>query len=80
MHTGNRDHLALQMDVTQQSAVECVIAAVLEKFGGPPRLLVNCAGFFEMMPFMDMKESSFNTAIDINLKVILIIGHIQEII
>lgn len=57
------------MDVTQQSAVEGVIAAVRKRFGEPPRLLVNCAGAFEMAPFMDVKESSLGAVIDVNLKV-----------
>ncbi|XP_045119814.1 estradiol 17-beta-dehydrogenase 8-like [Portunus trituberculatus] len=62
------DHLALQMDVTQQRAVEEVMAAIRERFGKPPTLLVNCAGFFERTPVVEMEESSFNTAIDVNLK------------
>lgn len=63
--------MALQLDVTQQSDVEGVIAAIQARFGEPPSLLVNCAGFFDMSPFVDVKESRFNAAIDINLKVSL---------
>lgn len=62
------DHLAVQMDVTQQKAVEGAMAAIRKQFGKSPTMLVNCAGFFERKPMVEMDESSFNTAVDVNLK------------
>ncbi|KAK8394700.1 hypothetical protein O3P69_005882 [Scylla paramamosain] len=68
MLPNSTDHLALQMDVTQQRVVEGVMAAIRERFGKSPTLLVNCAGFFERAPLVEMEESSFCKAIDVNLK------------
>ncbi|XP_050698836.1 estradiol 17-beta-dehydrogenase 8-like [Eriocheir sinensis] len=66
--SGSGQHLALQMDVTQKDAVKAVIAAVLEKLGAPPSLLVNSAGIAIMGPFMEAKEDHLNAMIDVNLK------------
>lgn len=68
-HTDSKNHLAVQMDVTQQRAVEEAMAAIRKQFGKSPTMLVNCAGFFERKPMVEMDESSFNTAVDVNLKV-----------
>ncbi|KAG0718226.1 Estradiol 17-beta-dehydrogenase 8 [Chionoecetes opilio] len=61
-------HLALQMDVTQQSDVERVIAASRDRFERPPNLLVNSAGVLRMSPFLDETEACLDTMINVNLK------------
>lgn len=65
---GPKNHLALNIDVRQQSSVEGVIAASKDKFGVPPSLLVNCAGIADISPFLDITGQQFDKMIDINLK------------
>ena len=62
--------MALQMDVTQQSAVESVIAAARDKFKEPPSLLVNSAGILLMVPSLEVTDTA---VIDVNLKVIIFV-------
>ncbi|XP_063879140.1 uncharacterized oxidoreductase YuxG-like [Scylla paramamosain] len=47
-------HLALNMDVTQQSSVEGAIAASRDRYGVSPSLLVNSAGIAHISPFLDI--------------------------
>ncbi|KAG0727490.1 Estradiol 17-beta-dehydrogenase 8 [Chionoecetes opilio] len=61
-------HLALQVDVTQQSAVERVIAAARDRYGKPPSLLVNSAGVMRTSPFLDETEARLDRVINVNLK------------
>ena len=68
--TGPQEHLALQMDVTQLSAVEGVIAAARDKFKEPPSLLVNSAGILLMVPSLEVTDTA---VIDVNLKVIIFV-------
>ncbi|XP_045119813.1 (3R)-3-hydroxyacyl-CoA dehydrogenase-like [Portunus trituberculatus] len=63
-------HLALQMDVTQQSAVQSVIATVRDKYGEPPSLLVNAAGIMNIDPSFD---KTGDVVINVNLKGIFIV-------
>ena len=63
------DHLALEMDVTQPSAVEGVIEAAREKFGEPPSLLVNNAGIARGSLCHLMEEKDFDIVVNVNLKV-----------
>lgn len=67
--TDQVDHLALEMDVTKQSAVEGVIAATRERFGEPPCLLVNNAGIARDSPCHLMEEKVFDVVVNVNLKV-----------
>ncbi|XP_045119701.1 uncharacterized short-chain type dehydrogenase/reductase y4vI-like [Portunus trituberculatus] len=62
------NHLALNMDVTQQSSVEGAIAASRDRYGVPPSLLVNCAGIADISPFLDITGPQLDKMIDINLK------------
>ncbi|XP_063879135.1 (3R)-3-hydroxyacyl-CoA dehydrogenase-like isoform X2 [Scylla paramamosain] len=64
----NDDHLALEMDVTQQSAAEGVIAAARERFGEPPSLLVNNAGIARGSLCHLMEEKDFDIVVNVNLK------------
>ena len=69
MSTGHENHLALQMDVTQQNDINGVIATAQDRFGEPPSLLVNNAGIARGSPFHLMEEKVFDTVVDVNLKV-----------
>lgn len=59
----------MQMDVTQLAAVEEVIAAARAQLGEPPSLLVNFAGIARGAPCHLMDEETFDSVIDVNLKV-----------
>ena len=64
--TDPEKHLALKMDVTQQSAIKSVIATAKDKYGQPPRLLVNAAGILFDDPSIDRTGDQ---VISVNLKV-----------
>lgn len=70
--TGNENHLALQMDVTQQSTVESVIATARDRFGEPPSLLVNSAGVPDRCSIVDLTEDKIDTVMNVNLKVVFL--------
>ncbi|XP_063879131.1 estradiol 17-beta-dehydrogenase 8-like isoform X1 [Scylla paramamosain] len=61
-------HLALNMDVTQQSSVEGAIAASRDRYGVSPSLLVNSAGIAHISPFLDITRPQLDKMIDVNLK------------
>ncbi|KAK8394698.1 hypothetical protein O3P69_005880 [Scylla paramamosain] len=63
-------HLALQMDVTQQSAVQSVITTARDKYGEPPSLLVNAAGILITDPSVDKTGTD---VINVNLKGIFLV-------
>lgn len=66
--SGNENHLALQMDVTQQSTVKSVIATARDRFGEPPSLLVNSAGVPDRCSIVDLTEDKIDTVMNVNLK------------
>lgn len=57
------------MDVTHLPTVEEVIATAREQLGEPPSLLVNSAGITGGAACHLMDEESFDSVIDVNLKV-----------
>ena len=58
--------LAVECDVTDRDAVEALIDATVEEFGGLD-VLVNNAGASFMAPFEEMSENGWKTIVDINL-------------
>jgi NAD(P)-dependent dehydrogenase (short-subunit alcohol dehydrogenase family) len=58
--------LAVECDVTDRDAVEALVAATVEEFGGLD-CLVNNAGASFMAPFDDISENGWETIVDINL-------------
>nr|WP_298414505.1 3-oxoacyl-ACP reductase FabG [uncultured Halomonas sp.] len=55
------------LDVTDQTSVDSVIAAIVERFG-TPTILVNNAGITRDNLLMRMKEDEWDSVIDTNLK------------
>ncbi len=58
--------LAIECDVTDREAVEALIEATVEEFGGLD-VLVNNAGASFMADFDDVSENGWKTIVDINL-------------
>jgi len=60
------DALAVECDVTDRDAVEALVEATVEAFGGLD-VLVNNAGASFMAGFEDISENGWETIVDINL-------------
>lgn len=58
---------AVQMDITSSASVTAALADLSETLG-PPDIVVNCAGWDELMPFLDTDEEFWDRVIDINFK------------
>ena len=62
--------IAVDMDVADSDAVQGGILQVLDELG-PPEVLVNCAGWDELMPFLSTDEDFWDRVIEINYKGVL---------
>lgn len=59
--------MAVCADVTDRAAVEAMVAAVLDAFGGVD-ILVNNAGINIDKPFLELAEADWDRVMDVNLK------------
>lgn len=66
----NGTAIAVHMDVADSDAVQAGILQVLDELG-PPEILVNCAGWDELMPFLSTDEDFWDRVIEINYKGVL---------
>lgn len=62
-----RQALLVPGDVSRPGDVEAMVAAVVRTLG-PPDVVVNNAGVFPRVAFLDMKEGDWDHVLDINLK------------
>jgi NAD(P)-dependent dehydrogenase (short-subunit alcohol dehydrogenase family) len=62
-----RKAMLVRGDVSRPGDVEAMVAAVVQKLG-PPDVVVNNAGVFPRVAFLDMKERRLDHVLDINLK------------
>jgi 3-oxoacyl-[acyl-carrier protein] reductase len=67
IRSGGRRALAARGDVGRLADVEAMIAAVEEGLG-PIDVLVNNAGVFPRVPFLELTESDWDYVLDVNLK------------
>lgn len=62
--------IAITMDVTSSDSVQQGLHAVIDELG-PVEVLVNCAGWDELKPFLDTDEDFWDRIIEINYKGVL---------
>ncbi len=62
--------VAITMDVTSTDSVHQGLHAVIDELG-PVEILVNCAGWDELKPFLDTDEDFWDRIIEINYKGVL---------
>jgi len=62
--------ITVHMDVADSDSVQSGILQVLDELGSP-EILVNCAGWDELMPFLATDEDFWNRVIEINYKGVL---------
>ncbi len=62
--------IAVPMDVTSSDSVQQGLHAVVDELG-PVEVLVNCAGWDELKPFLDTDEDFWDRIIEINYKGVL---------
>ena len=67
VEAAGRRTLLIQADVARLDAVAAMVAAVEERLG-PVDILINNAGVFPRVPFLDMVERDWDFVLDINLK------------
>jgi 2-hydroxycyclohexanecarboxyl-CoA dehydrogenase len=66
--------IGIEMDVTDSDSVAAGVAAAREQLG-PVDVLVNNAGWDDLMPFVDSDEALWDRVIDINYKGVLRVTH-----
>ncbi|MGI9613315.1 MAG: SDR family NAD(P)-dependent oxidoreductase [Acidimicrobiales bacterium] len=66
--------LAVEMDVTRSDAVTSGLATIVDQLG-PVEVLVNCAGWDELKPFVETDEEFWDHIIDLNYKSVLRTTH-----
>jgi NADP-dependent 3-hydroxy acid dehydrogenase YdfG len=54
-------------DVANAEAVDAMAARVVDVFGGPPDVIVNNAGLFQLKAIAETRVDDFMTALDVNL-------------
>jgi 3-oxoacyl-[acyl-carrier protein] reductase len=62
-----RQAVLVQGDVARASDVEALVAATVQKLG-PPEVVINNAGVFPRVAFLDMTEDEWDHVLDVNLK------------
>ena len=67
VRAGGRQALTVQADVGRVAEAQAMVATV-ERELGPVDVLVNNAGVFPRVPFLDMTESDWDYVLDVNLK------------
>jgi NAD(P)-dependent dehydrogenase (short-subunit alcohol dehydrogenase family) len=67
IRAAGRRTLAVRADVGRLSEIEAMVAAVEEGLG-PVDVLVNNAGVFPRVPFLELGESDWDFVLDVNLK------------
>ncbi|MEM7341194.1 MAG: glucose 1-dehydrogenase [Actinomycetota bacterium] len=64
---GGASAISVPMDVTSRDSVEQGVLQVVDELG-PVEILINCAGWDELKPFLDTDEEFWDRILEINLK------------
>lgn len=68
-----RGAFAVQVDVTKRASIDAMVAKVVAEAGGID-ILVNGAAIFDMGPFLEITEASYDRQFAINVKGLLFTG------
>jgi D-sorbitol dehydrogenase (acceptor) len=68
-----RGSFAVQVDVTDRASIDAMVAKVVAEAGGID-ILVNGAAIFDMAPFLEITEASYDRQFAINVKGLLFTG------
>lgn len=68
-----RDAVAVRVDVTRRDSIDAMVAAAVAECGGID-VLLNGAAIFDMGPFLDIEEASYDRQFAINVKGLLFTG------
>lgn len=63
----------LEVDVGSQESVNAALSAAIDSFKRPPTVIVNSAGITRDGFLLKMSESDFDSVINVNLKVTILI-------
>ena len=66
--------IAIEMDVTDTGSVRAGVAQAVEGFGGV-EILVNCAGWDRVMPFVETDEEFWDRVISVNYRGVVAVTH-----
>src|SRR4051794_16112662 len=67
IHADGRRALTVRGDVGRLAEIEAIVAAVEDRLG-PIDVLVNNAGVFPRVPFLELRENDWDFVLDVNLK------------
>ena len=62
-----RRAVLIQGDVSRAADAQAMVSTTIKELG-PPDVLVNNAGVYPRVPFLDMRESDWDQVLDVNLK------------
>lgn len=65
---GTGTHRGALLDVSDSNSVDRLFAYIKDTESLPVSIVVNCAGIFKSIPFVDTTEESFIKIIQVNLK------------
>lgn len=68
-HISDGDHSAVELDVSDSSAVNNLLQTVLKQYKQPPSIVVNSAGITRDNWLLKLSESDYESVLSVNLKV-----------
>ena len=60
--------ISVALDVLRTETFDAAFDAIVRELGGPPDILLNCAGIIVTKPFLEQTEAEFDAVLDTNLR------------
>jgi NAD(P)-dependent dehydrogenase (short-subunit alcohol dehydrogenase family) len=60
--------IGIGLDVAQTETFDAAFDTIVRELGGPPDVLLNCAGIIVTKPFLEQTETEFDAVLDTNLR------------
>lgn len=67
---GHSQHSSVEMDISNSESVHKALKQIVEKYKGPPSIIVNSAGILRRVDLVTFSLPAYNRVMDINLKVL----------